>query len=448
MGMGEKPSITWVRLGSRLRRDDQGVVAIVVALSLTALVGLIGLGVEVAGWYVSKRQLQAAADSAAIAAASENAKGNAAGVTGAAFFEAQRQGFQGANCAYMVAGSDCTVYSPPTTGNYTTDYTAFEVVLTEPLNLAFTRIFTDQAPSIAARAVAHAETTGEPTEACVLGLNDEPGEWGVYISGTPSLTLDGCSLRSNNNMTVAGAATVTAEATFAGGTISGQANITTTPEANNHNENAGSLGDPYADQMASEFAKVSVGGGGTNYTQGGPPSGTFTLSSGTYGSIAISRTTYLCGTYYVNGNVTITSASGKALMASGCSSGVSIVAAGYIRADGQATINLTAPTSGATSGIVFASEDVELLDGSEAATENVRNYVQGGANVTVNGALYFPYASLRFAGNSESGGGCTQVIAWTVRVSGTSSLGNNCEDAGTTPMVDEGDSIIKIKLVE
>src|SRR6516162_3346486 len=60
----------------RVWRDERGVSAIMVALSLTVLVGFAALGVETGLWYSIKRQNQSAADAAAISAAYEILAGN------------------------------------------------------------------------------------------------------------------------------------------------------------------------------------------------------------------------------------------------------------------------------------------------------------------------------------------------------------------------------------
>ncbi|HEV2099018.1 MAG TPA: pilus assembly protein TadG-related protein, partial [Stellaceae bacterium] len=59
----------------RFARDQQGVVAIIVAIAATALVGFTALGVETGLWYTIKRQNQSAADAAALAGAYERAAG-------------------------------------------------------------------------------------------------------------------------------------------------------------------------------------------------------------------------------------------------------------------------------------------------------------------------------------------------------------------------------------
>ena len=59
----------------RLGADRRGNVAIMMGLLMVPIVGAMGLGFEVSHWYMAKRAMQNAADSAAIAAAS-NASSN------------------------------------------------------------------------------------------------------------------------------------------------------------------------------------------------------------------------------------------------------------------------------------------------------------------------------------------------------------------------------------
>src|SRR5437660_11492008 len=53
----------------RLRSDGRGNVVVMMAFLLPALIGALGLGFEVGNWYLITRSMQNAADSAAIAAA-------------------------------------------------------------------------------------------------------------------------------------------------------------------------------------------------------------------------------------------------------------------------------------------------------------------------------------------------------------------------------------------
>src|ERR1700716_553442 len=53
----------------RLRADEGGAVSVMMGFLLIPLVGALGLGFEVSNWYLTARGMQNAADTAAIAAA-------------------------------------------------------------------------------------------------------------------------------------------------------------------------------------------------------------------------------------------------------------------------------------------------------------------------------------------------------------------------------------------
>src|ERR1700759_2395509 len=76
----------------RLIRDERGSV-IMLAMWLPGLAGVIAIGVETGEIYRVKRQMQGAADAAALAGAIDIANNKSASVTTDAKFEAQRNGF-------------------------------------------------------------------------------------------------------------------------------------------------------------------------------------------------------------------------------------------------------------------------------------------------------------------------------------------------------------------
>src|ERR1041385_8101368 len=51
--------------------DRKGASAVLLAISLSGIIGFAGLGTEVASWYLTKRSMQSAADSAATTAAAD-----------------------------------------------------------------------------------------------------------------------------------------------------------------------------------------------------------------------------------------------------------------------------------------------------------------------------------------------------------------------------------------
>ena len=62
----------WIGAVEAFRGDERGVSIIAIALTLPVLIGGIGLATEISYWRLHHRAMQNAADSAAIAAATNN----------------------------------------------------------------------------------------------------------------------------------------------------------------------------------------------------------------------------------------------------------------------------------------------------------------------------------------------------------------------------------------
>jgi hypothetical protein len=93
--------------------------------------------------------------------------------------------------------------------------------------------------------------------------------------------------------------------------------------------------------------------------------------------------------------------------------------------NGGANVNLSAPVTGQTAGLVFYQD-------RRASHFGGSNILNGGATQTFTGALYFPNQPVTFnGGNSTTGAGCTQLLAWEITFNGDSHLANNCQGAGT-----------------
>jgi hypothetical protein len=61
---------------SSLRRDQRGAVIVIVAVSMVAFLGMLGLALDVGGWYQTHRHAQGTADAVALAAANDMASGD------------------------------------------------------------------------------------------------------------------------------------------------------------------------------------------------------------------------------------------------------------------------------------------------------------------------------------------------------------------------------------
>jgi Flp pilus assembly protein TadG len=136
------------KLLRRLGRDRAGAVAVLFALSSTVLIGFVGLGTEVALWYIDKSAAQGAADTAAYSALIAFHAGDINNFADTAKAVAAQYGF-----VDQQNGVAVKVNQPPQSGAYTSNPFAIEVVIIAPQVPLFSRLFV-AAPSVAARAVA------------------------------------------------------------------------------------------------------------------------------------------------------------------------------------------------------------------------------------------------------------------------------------------------------
>ena len=404
-----------------LPRDRRGAVAILFALAMPVLIGFLALGTEVGVWYLERRQMQTAADMAAIAGAYERLAGSDDEVA-TAEQEAAHHGFSMADGRTTVE-----VNWPPTQGAAAGDDAAVEVVITRTRALLFAAMFSSDPVAISVRAAARMDGT---STACVLAL-DPSAYRAVDVTGTADLSMPTCTLAANSTnaeaIAIRGNADVEALTLTTSGdyAVSGSGTLTTgTPPRTG----VPPLLNPYVDRPLPPASPCTQ----TSYQRN--QSSPVTIAPGRYCSGmsfgAQSVVDFSPGTYVVDGG-SVTINAGATLSCSGCSGGqgVTIVLTGSgsdyatVRINGDATITLRAPTSGSYAGLLFFQDPAAPSGGS--------NLFNGGAAMTLTGALYFPNQSIAFRGNATSNtSSCTQLVARLVSFTGTASVGSDCDGTG------------------
>jgi hypothetical protein len=461
----------------KLARDNNGATAIMLAVALSGIVGFAGLGSEVAGWYYTTRSMQGAASSAAASAAAELA---AATVGGSSISNDQLTHTGRAVSATFsfsngVSSTTVTVNHPPatTTGldsarcdSRLGGFNCYvEVAISQPQPALLSSLFMSSGPTIAARAVALANTGASDT-GCVLAL-DGVASRAANAGGSGTLNFTGCAIYSNSNASdgiyVGGSGTVNAQAAYVVGGISGTVNTT---DGSYTGRNPAL--DPYRNVAVPDSSTTCNGwtpNGNQNLHLAGGNSATLYPSTAG-GTCAVPHdikmdggsTVNLCPGVYVfksgasltmSGNgagslvlnapptATTTPPMSSVLCPNDTSGGVTIVLAngssgpGIINFNSQATINLTAPTTGATQGIaVFQARTA--CTGTGNGNNGCGSSLQGGANQNITGAIYLPNNSITYSGGSSTGGAqCTQLIADTITFSGGSTFNSNCTGLGT-----------------
>lgn len=401
-----------------LRHCTRGGVAPMMAVTMAAVIAMGALAVEASGWYATKRELQRIADAAAIQGAFlyrdtesvETALRAAAAVAVSA-------GAAGGTVTYDATGKTAT------SGEVTAKLVDVDVggSLQSWIQVSLSRNHQNSAGAMFAShtligASGSANVGESGATPCILGLNSTGTS--VNLNGSPTVTVSGCSIKSNGDFDTGGnSAVITADGLYTDGSFKGQGttNSSDIKSANQVTETA----DPYLDN--NYFAACDVT---SNFT-GAPP---FTLGNGSTQTFAAAKGTkyYLssggdaiqgaltldAGTHIVKGNVKVmTSGSIKG-------EGVNLIVCGNIDASATSVIDLSAPAS--NDGYGFPGLAI-AANGSGTSTLN------GGNNTVIDGLVYVPNGTLTFSGHSDTGGGgCLQLVAGVVTIAGSSSFGSSC----------------------
>ena len=396
-------------------RDRRGVVVIMFALMLPILVGFVALGVEMTFWFMLHRDLQSAADAAAIGASySVKSNGSTSEVDAAALQEAVRNGLD------ISDGDTITVNKPPTSGSFTSNAYAVEVVLSRPVALLFSGVFLDNAISIDTRAVA---TLTSETEACVLAL-DTSASGTLTNQGNADISMTGCAIAVNSSnssaLSITGSSTLTTDCVYVVGDYSVGSNATLTTECPSAQSGALAVEDPYED-----VPEPTIGGClQTNYSisSGTLPQGTYCRGVNFSGTVALETGgVYVIdrGSFKVNAGATLTGTNVTIFLTS--STGSQYASATI---NGGAIVTLSANDSGDYAGLLFYQDD----DTPSIPTSN--HTFNGGATMQLTGALYFPNGNINYTGGAALGGSCTQLIAQTITFGGDADMNIACSDSG------------------
>lgn len=394
-------------------RDQAGITAVVFALMLPMIVGFMGLGVEVAMWYDGKRTLQTAADAAAMAGTLDRAAGSDnATITATATREATRNGW---------AAADGGIAVDPA---YAGDSSPVEVNLTRNMSVLFSGVFLGGTEvTLTARAVGRTISAAAVGGAvgCVLAL-DPTASSAIYFKNNAASTNANCIIISNsssatglyleNNAYINGPVQVV-----------GNWHLSNNAHLNGSPNTAGvaATADPYASVPTPSASKPAActaqsGSGSNNITRNLTP-GRFCSGWDFNNNVTLNLS---AGTYYIESKLKIQN--NVIVNATG---GVTIALAGnfamYIK--NNATLNITAPTSGTYSGLAFISD-------SNATSTLVQTF-DNNAILNVTGAIYFPNQTLELENNASSTSTCTQFIARKVSLSNNAAIGSTCTGTGT-----------------
>jgi hypothetical protein len=398
----------WLRFTAPFVNDTRGVTAIILAISMSTMVGLAGLGIEAGLLFSEKRHYQTAADAAAVSgafllAAADSTgtpcytSGNClTGITALATTMADNNGY----AASTTPPNTITI----TQGNWNgSTYSvnglplnAVKAVITEQKSPLLAAVYLTSNVSIGVSAVANV-TYNYGGGGCVLALA-KTGSGTLSFSGNTSYTATACITAANSSdvcaLSTSGNPTVsTADIYTVGGYCLGS-NTTFSTAGNLVPVTGGApVPDPFASTFPNNPSMPVSCSGAPNF-----PNGT-SISPGTYKGVNLtgnSTYTFATGTYYICGNfkasATINTGTG----------GATFIVQGQISVTGNGT--LAAPTSGSYSGILF----YEPGNSSNQQSDKIN----GGSSLILTGAIYLPGGNLTFNGNNATGStACVEIVA-------------------------------------
>ncbi|MGO9486908.1 MAG: pilus assembly protein TadG-related protein [Rhodomicrobium sp.] len=397
--------LTWIAgFSQTLISSRRGSVAIQMGILMTVLIGMAGLGTEIPYIMYKHRQMQNAADSAALGGAVALSQGYPAIATEADGIAAAL-GFTNGTGSVTV-----TVNNPPKSGNYTSNASAVEVIVSQPQTLKMAGLFGVSSYSVSARAVALAGS-GNSTGYCILSTDPIGQGWavsGVGLWGGVVVTMTGCGMAVNASgsqaLILQSGGTLNAPLVSIVGQLD---NVWSTVNVTSLKQNQQPVSDPYANVPMPSSA-------GCDY-----PTTTYigtsqTINAGRYcyglqiGAWGIG-VTMNPGIYYIkSGQFSI--ANGSTVMGSGVTivltamDGTSNYATFSIT--NGATLTLSALTTGQTAGILFF--------GDRNAPSSNTSVLSGFTTANLQGAIYLPTQNMQYGSSAGTITGCQQLIAWHV----------------------------------
>lgn len=443
----------------RAMKEEHGQVLVLVALSMTVLLGFLALAIDVGLLFRAKRNMQVAADAAAVAGALDY-KYNAS-VTTAKSTAQTAAAVNGVTNG--TNGAVVTINVPPANGPYTGATGFVEAIVSQPVDTVFMNISKISSVTVAARAV----VGGGAISGCVWTLAKSGTD--ISLTGSGTLSAPNCTIyddsSSSNALTLTGSGSITGKAIGIDGgyTKTGSGTISPTPVTG-----MAPAADPLAGlapptiptgTCSSSCTKSFTGSssnsiGPGNYNSiSNTGSGTLTLTPGNYiingnlsnsgsGNLVLGAGNYtITGNFTTTGSGTLTIGAGQTIVVGNLSltgsgaltaKGVTFYTEGSSTVTGSGSMDLEAPTSGTYNGVLF------YQDRSDTHAVSVT----GSGGDKIQGIFYAADAAMTLTG-SGSVNIAADFISDSISLTGSGTL----NDAGYSS-VNSSSVLARMALVE
>lgn len=435
-----------MKLLRKIWQNRRGNVIVIMGATLPLVIGCAGLATDTIQWTLWKRQLQRAADSAAIAGVYTRNMTDTQAAVEASVCNDLLKNQQTGLALYGTDTATCTgggtqkarvqLIGTATTGPMTQQVA---VRLQVQQSLPFSSMFMTAVPIITANATAASVPGGG--DPCFKAEDRSSTGSPLKFTGNAEIYSPDCPGFSNGSGANTSIATGSAKVTLSW--IGGVGGVAQTSRftVGAYRPYSPALPDPYAsvNPAASDMvcnATTTSGNGNSSSTTTGPvalnENTTFPLTDATSGkatncfsslSVGSNQTLTLPPnqTYYINGGNAFIQGN---LSCSGCtivltnSSTSPTASIGTFKVNASANVNISAPTSGTFKGLAIY-QDRRAVD----SPSNV-NKVNGNSASLILGAMYFPNQELEYNGTGTTDAICTVFDAKRLTFSGNSATSN------------------------
>lgn len=393
-----------------LIRDDRGNVLALTAIGLPLLFGCAAIAVDTVQWAFAKREMQSAADAAAIA--------GVYAIVQSADMEAAVDGSIASNRNLDPQRAVSAERSPETRKD---DPFAVRVRIASPVRMTFARLFLSRPPTLNAEATA---TIVENGEFCAFAIGTED-DTGLQIEPSANVEME-CGMATNASSPKAivgdSSAIIQADNIVAFGGI----------EANGIKDSRiRKYSLKQKDPLGDRDPPLIPNSGCPNVTVNSDAAGRVTLPAGCYGNLLLDGPVTLAdGEYILNrGNLLIGPAADVSCRA--CTifltseqAGTDPWSIGKVQIDSHAKVKLAAPTQGPNAGILIFQDRR-----SKGAHNAIENIVGGNGFSELKGLIYIPSETLRVEGDRAPDMQCARFIGRRLIFQGRVLISKGCSNS-------------------
>jgi Flp pilus assembly protein TadG len=392
----------------RRNRRERGSILVMIAVTMTALLGVTALSLDAAYLFDQRNRMAAAADGAALAAAREMNRSASSNLQAFANREVAIQ-MAGTGVSAVSGSSNVAVCSPPVStaqvavcvntpplgGMYAGNDKYVEVLVSKSMSIFFARVLGRDAFTVSTRAVAGGEAL---LPDCAMALNSTNTNPAIDIRAGAAITAANCTISANGNMNTSGSGSITVAPSGdynATGTFGGT--VAFTP-AGAMNPGSSSISNPLTALDSQQP------------TPGACKTITNPLTEGTYCN-GLAGPTKLNYTVTMNPGTYIMLGGGFQVMAGADVTGNGVTIFNTYDAShppGQIRIaedsDLHAPLTGPYAGILFWQPSNTTMNAFSA------DFTAGGSGNHYGGAFYLPGATINFRSGGSSCGATDYIF--------------------------------------